>query len=164
MLMAQIASPGLVGENPDAFKWGISRLVTWLGNVILPILCGLFVAAGIVQVANHQAHALRLFTAAVLSLLAAGLVRLFDTHLVTGTFNNPNGYAIALIRLVTYIGNVVLPLYAGFQVMIAVFKITPHGRYLYNVYGFTGNLITAVLCLMVAGLVRLIETLVLRAL
>lgn len=140
---------------PD-FTLGLVNLTNWLGNVILPTLCGLVFAAGAIQFSKGRAFGHYLY-GGVLCLLASGLLRLFETFASASSWNDPDLYWIAVRTLVNWVCNVLMPVYAALQVALGVATVADVGYRYSPSYGPTKHFLTAFVLLSLSGLVRLAE-------
>ncbi len=83
--------------------------------MILPTLAGLFITVAIIEFSKGAAYTHAMY-GGLLCLMASGLLRAFETFASQGRWNNPNQFWMALVGLVDWICNVLLPLYAALQV------------------------------------------------
>src|SRR5438876_7319590 len=97
------------------FETGIVNLTNWLGNVILPTLAGLFFAIAIVRFVGPGQHQTWVY-AGLLSLLASGILRALETFSTQRPWNDPDLYWIALVSIVSWVCNVIMPLYGVLQI------------------------------------------------
>lgn len=102
-----------------SFQTGLLNLTSWLGNVIMPTVAGLFAAAAIYHFSKgrpfqHYSYA------ALAALLCSGLLRAMESFANEAAWNNPDRYWISVLTLVNWVGNVLLPLYGVIQVVLAV--------------------------------------------
>ena len=98
---------------------GVLNLTSWLGNVIMPTLAGLFAAAAVYQFSKNRHHH-QFAYAALASLMCSGLLRAMESFANQSAWNNPDRYWISILTLVNWLGNVLLPLYGALQVVLAV--------------------------------------------
>ena len=137
------------------FDNGVLHLANWMGNVIMPTLAAAFILLAILQFSrgrdfSHSAYG------ALACLLVSGLTRAFETFASQAAWNNPDLYWIAIRTLIDWFANVILPLYAAVQVAamalgLGVFSLV------HPTSGWLRHFVTAALCLMVSGLLRLAE-------
>jgi hypothetical protein len=79
-------------SNPDLYWNALLNLVDWFANVILPVYAALHVTIGGIEMGDlfthythHQVTQTRHFFAALLCLMASGLVRLAEFFVSRGT-------------------------------------------------------------------------------
>ena len=138
-----------------SFYNGILNLTNWSANVILPTLAALFIAIAILQFSRGQSYAPALY-GGFLCLLASGLLRAFETFASQRAWNDPDVYWIALVSLVDWLGNVILPLYAALQVTAGALDLATDVRFQYS-SGWMRHFAAAGMCLLLSGFLRLAE-------
>ena len=138
-----------------SFTNGILNLTNWAGNVILPSLTGLFFAVAIFRFARSESYAAAMY-GGFLSLMASGLLRAMETFASQRPFNAPDLYWMALVSLVDWVCNVLMPLYAGLQVAAGALRMGIITR-VHPAEGWMRHFVAAGLCLLLSGLVRLAE-------
>lgn len=138
-----------------SFYNGILNLTNWSGNVILPTLAALFIAIAILQFSKGHSHSHALY-GGFLCLMASGLLRAFETFASQRAWDDPDVYWIAVVSLVDWLCNVILPLYAGLQVAAGAVALATDVRFHYS-SAWMRHFATAGLCLLVSGLLRLAE-------
>ena len=143
-----------------SFDNGILNLANWAGNVIMPTLAALFIALAILEFSKGRDHTHSVY-GALACLLVSGLARAFETFAAQKNWDDPDRYWVSLLTMVDWVCNVLLPVYAGVQVVASVFSLasdhhfTPTSKWM-------KQLISAGLCLMVSGLLRLAEFFIAR--
>jgi hypothetical protein len=143
-----------------SFTNGILNLTNWAANVILPTLAGLFFAFAILRFAHRESYAHAMY-GGFLCLMASGLLRVLETFASQRAWNDPDVYWVALLSLVNWTCNVLLPVYAGLQVAAGALRM----GIVTNVHpteGWMRHFVAAALCLMLSGLLRLGEFFVLQ--
>ena len=138
-----------------SFQNGILNLTNWSANVILPTLAGLFIIIAIVQFSKGADYS-RAMYGDFLCLMASGLLRALETFTRQRAWNNPDQYWIALVTLVDWLGNVILPLYAALQVAAGAGDLMTDVRF-HHASGWMRHFAAAGLCLLVSGFLRLGE-------
>ncbi|MHB8656192.1 MAG: hypothetical protein ACYDA9_20235 [Terriglobia bacterium] len=138
-----------------SFYNGILNLTGWTGNVILPTLAGLFLAIAILQFSRGAAYSQAMY-GGFLCLMSSGLLRAFETFASQRTWNDPDLFWVALISLVDWICNVLLPLYAALQVAAGGMQLAGVTNR-FQPISWMRHFAAAGLCLMVSGLLRLGE-------
>ena len=138
------------------FANGLLNLTNWLGNVIMPTLAGLFAAAAIYRFSKSHPYQ-HLSYAALASLMCSGLLRALESFSNQAAWNNPDRYWISLLTLVNWVGNVLLPLYGTGQVVLAAVHFSGLLERMTIGEAWTRNLISAIACFSLSGLLRLGE-------
>lgn len=137
-----------------SFDAGILNLTNWVGNQILVVLAGLFLAAGIYQYSKgHEAD--RYFYGGLASLLCSGFVRLAEA--MAAQASGANQYWTAILMLTNYVGNVMLPIYAGIEVVKLVLGFGGVFERLNIGDDWLRHLFAAMMSLMVSGILRVFE-------
>jgi hypothetical protein len=137
------------------FDHGILNLANWAGNVIMPTLAAVFIIIAILQFSKGQEFAHSIY-GALGSLTISGLARAFETFASQAAWNNPDLYWLALLALVNWVANVILPVYAAAQVAAMALKLGVFSV-VHPTSGWLRHGVTAGLCLMVSGVLRLAE-------
>ena len=138
-----------------SFHNGILNLTNWSGNVILPTLAALFIAIAILQFSRGHAYSHALY-GGFLCLMASGLLRAFETFASQRAWDDPDVYWIAVVSLVNWLCNVILPLYATLQVAAGAVAMATDVRFHYS-SAWMRHFAAAGLCLLISGLLRLAE-------
>jgi hypothetical protein len=138
-----------------SFTNGILNLTNWAGNVILPTLTGLFFAIAILRFARSESSSVAMY-GGFLCLMASGLLRSMETFASQRPWNDPDVYWMAIVTLVDWICNVLMPLYAGLQVAAGALRMGLIAR-IHPTEGWMKHFVVAGLCLLLSGLVRLAE-------
>jgi hypothetical protein len=131
-------------------------MASYLGNVILPGCAGLTLCIGIYSLAHKPKTGERYLTAAMLCLMASGLVRLAEYFSTQQT--GADQFYMAILSLGNWVGNVIMPIYAGINVVRAALSIDHEAFELTSMGGNTlRHVIVAIACLGVAAAIRLVE-------
>jgi len=138
------------------FANGLLNLTNWVGNVIMPTVAGLFAAAAIYHFSKGR-HYQNFAYAALASLMCSGLVRVLESFSNQSAWNNPDRFWIALLTLVNWVGNVLLPLYGVIQVVLAVVHYAGLLERMTIGEAWVRNLIAAMCSFGLSGLLRLGE-------
>src|SRR5438445_12372856 len=101
---------------------GILHLANWTGNVIMPTLAAVFIIVAIIQFSKGQEFSHSMY-GALACLLVSGLTRALETFASQRPWNNPDVYWIALVTLVNWVANVILPVYAAVQVAVGALRM-----------------------------------------
>ena len=138
-----------------SFDHGILHLANWLGNVIMPTLAAAFIIIAILQFSKGQEFAHSMY-GALACLMVSGLTRAFETFASQAAWNNPDLYWLSLVTLINWVANVILPVYAASQVAAMALRLGVFSL-VHPTSGWLRHFVTAALCLMVSGLLRLAE-------
>ncbi len=135
----------------------ILLLVNWLGNVIMPILAGLFLAAGVYKYSKGESIE-RTVSGCLVAVSISGLTRLAEYFVANAPTTTAGGdtYSNTLLNVTNWVANVILPVYAGIEVVRAgcsFEELTTLKTDLKPVKHFS----TAIMCLSVSAILRLIE-------
>jgi hypothetical protein len=141
--------------NSMSFDNGFLNLANWTGNVIMPTLAALFVMIAIIQFSKSQEFSHSLY-GALACLLVSGLTRAFETFASQAAWNNPDVYWLSIVTLINWVGNVILPVYAGVQVAAGALRLGIFS-FVHPTSGWMKHFAAAGMCLLVSGLVRLGE-------
>jgi hypothetical protein len=138
------------------FLNGVTNLTSWLGNVIMPTVAGLFFALAIIRYARGYAHQY-IAWAGLLCLMVSGLLRGLETFASQSAWNNPDTIWITLRGLVNSLCNVFMPIYAALQVVQGVLAYGGIGQRLYPGMPWLRHFAAAGMALLLSGLLRLAE-------
>jgi hypothetical protein len=134
---------------------GLLNLTNWTGNVIMPVIAGLFIVVAIVNFSRGREYSHQMY-GALLCLLVSGLLRAMETFAGQRAWNDPDVYAVAIRTFVNWTANVLLPVYAALQVAAGALDMTTNVRFHHSA-GWMRHFAAAGLCLLVSGLLRLGE-------
>ena len=137
------------------FDHGMLHLANWMGNVIMPTLAAAFIIIAILQFSKGQEFSHSMY-GALACLLVSGLTRAFETFASQAAWNNPDLYWISIRILIDWVANVILPVYAAAQVAAMALRLGIFSL-VHPTSGWLRHFVTAALCLMVSGLLRLAE-------
>jgi len=138
-----------------SFDNGILHLANWMGNVIMPTLAALFIIIAIIQFSKGYESSHSVY-GALACLMVSGLMRALESFASQRPWNNPDLYWIALVTLINWVGNVILPVYAAAHVTVGALRMGMFS-YIHPTGGWLRHFLAAGLCLMVSGLIRLAE-------
>ena len=105
-----------------SFTNGVLNLTNWAGNVILPTLAGLLLAIAILRFSRGESSTHAMY-GGFLFLMVSGLLRAMETFASQRPWSDPDVYWVALLTLVNWICNVLMPLYAGIQVAAGAMRM-----------------------------------------
>lgn len=138
-----------------SFYNGILNLTNWTGNVILPTLAAVFFVVAILRFSRGQAYYQAMY-GGFFCLMGSGLVRALETFASQRAWNDPNVYWISLVTLVNWVANVIMPLFAALEVVAGGVTLATDIRVHYS-QSWQRHFLTAGLCLLISGLLRLAE-------
>ena len=142
---------------PDA---GLMNLANWLGNIMMPIYGALVLATGVYKYSKGESIE-RCFIGVMVCISISALNALAQ-YFVT---NNPSvnigtssadTYANTFLNIANWVGNVILPVYAGIEVVrggMATLETSAMKTDLKPMKHF----MSAVMCLSISAIMRLIE-------
>jgi hypothetical protein len=141
---------------------GILNLTNWLGNVIMPTLAGLFFAAAIYMFTKGQ-HWSRYAHAGFAALMCSGILRLLESFSQTAAWNDPDAFWLAILALVNWVGNVILPLYGVIQIVLLVLHFAGLLERMTIGEVWVRNLVGALCAFSLSGILRLAEAWIQKA-
>ena len=140
--------------NSGSFDQGLLNMTNWFGNGVMPILAALILAFGIYQ--YSKGHSLERYVYATLgALLVSGLLRLMEHF--AGQGSGADQLFDALLGLANWVGNVILPVYAGIEVTRAVLGVSGVFTRLNIGDDWIRHFVAAGASLCCSGLLRLME-------
>jgi hypothetical protein len=138
------------------FENGLLNLTNWAGNVIMPTLAGLLFAAAVYRFSKAQPYA-HLSWAGFASLMCSGLLRVLEGFCQQAAAGDPDRCWIALLGLVNWTANVLLPVYGALQVVMTVLHIGGVLERMTIGDAWARNALAALMCFGLSGLLRLAE-------
>jgi len=144
-----------VNLSQMSFDNGMLHLANWTGNVIMPTLAAIFIVVAIIQFSRAYDFSHSMY-GALACLMVSGLMRALETFASQRAWNNADVYWIAIVTLINWIGNVIIPIYAACQVAVGALRMGMFS-YIHPTSGWMRHFVAAGLCLMVSGLLRLAE-------
>lgn len=138
-----------------SFDHGILHLTNWMGNVIMPTLAAAFIIVAILQLSKGHEFSYSMY-GAFACLMVSGLTRAFETFASQAAWNNPDLYWLSILTLINWVANVILPVYAAAQVAAMALRLGIFSL-VHPTSGWLRHLVTAALCLMVSGVLRMAE-------
>jgi hypothetical protein len=133
------------------------NLVNWLGLVVMPIFGALMLAAGIYKYSKGES--MERCVAGVGAAISISAIAALASTFMTSQANvaaASDSYSNALLNITNWVGNVILPTYAAFEVVRAAISfedMTSMRTDLRPVKHF----MTALMCCSVSAIMRLIE-------
>jgi hypothetical protein len=138
-----------------SFYNGFLNFTNWSGNVILPTLAGLFFALAILRFSKGYPYSHALY-GGLMALAASGLLRALEHFAAQRAWNDPDVYWISLVSFVDWVANVLMPVYAAVEVTAGGLALATDQRFQHT-GGWMRHFMTAGLCLLLSGFVRLAE-------
>jgi hypothetical protein len=140
--------------NSGSFDLGLLNMTNWVGNGIMPLLAALMVALGIYKFSRGGDFE-RYIWGALGSLSVSGLLRLAEVFARQGAGSNQ--MFEALLTLADWVCNVILPVYAGLEIVRAVLGVSGVGARLNIGDDWMRHVVVAFAALCCSGLLRLLE-------
>lgn len=140
--------------NSGSFDGGLLNLTNWVGNGVMPVLAALILALGIYKYSQGY-HMERYIAGTMAALCVSGLLRLVEVFAQQGS--GTAQYWTALLSMANWIGNVILPVYAGIEVAKAILGMGGFFERLNIGDDWIRHFIAAGMCLGMSGLLRLFE-------
>ena len=140
-----------------SFLTGLEGLTEWLGYLILPTLAGFCIVMAIYNYKEGQ-NGERNMVAAILCLMGPACALLVSAWVTKGapsTAPGADGYSGALMNALNWVGNVLMPLLAAYNVVRGVLQ--PEMKHFQSVHDRLHYFIVAFGCLSVSGILRLLE-------
>ena len=148
-----------------SFLTGIQGLTEWLGYLILPTLAGFCVVMAIYDFRQGR-DGERGMVAAILCLMGPGVALLINAWVTKGppsTASGADAYSGALMNALNWVGNVLLPLPAAYNVARGVLSLGGFMKHFSSEQDRFHYFIVAAGCLMGSGILRLLEHFVVTA-
>lgn len=140
--------------NSGSFDQGVLNMTNWVGNGVMPLLAALMIALGIYRFSRGGDFE-RYVWGALGSLSVSGLLRLAEVFAKQGSGSSQMFQA--LLTLTDWICNVILPVYAGLEIVRAVLGVSGVGSRLNIGDDWLRHVVTAFAALCCSGLLRLFE-------
>jgi hypothetical protein len=139
------------------FLTALQNLTKWMGYLVLPTLAGLCVIVAIYNYSERK-EAGRYVTAALLCLMGPGCALLVN-FFVTSSPPAPGAdvFSGALMNAINWLGNVIMPVFAVINVVRGVQEFVAIGERFHTRMDIVRHFGAALLCLMVSGVLRLLE-------
>jgi hypothetical protein len=145
-----------------SFLTGLQGLTEWLGYLILPTLAGLCVCMAIYNFREGR-DGERGMMAAIVCLMGPGCALLVSAWTTAAPPVPTDAYSGALMNGVNFVGNVLLPIFAAYNVTIGVLSLGGFLKHFKSQQDVVHYFIVAFGCLTVSGILRLLEHFVLTA-
>jgi hypothetical protein len=140
----------------------ITNLASWAGNTIMPTMAGLFFAGAVYRYSKNSPFEYLLY-GGFASLTCSGILRAIEGFVNHAGATNADGYWIALMTLVNYTANVILPIFALTQLGAMALHMGGVLTEIYPGSTWIRKFIAAIGALSVSGILRLAESFVTQA-
>ncbi|HUZ95358.1 MAG TPA: hypothetical protein VMU57_10630 [Edaphobacter sp.] len=140
--------------SSGSFYQGLLSMTNWVGNGVMPLLAGLMIAMGIYKFSRGGDFE-RYLWGAMGALSISGLLRLAEVFARQGS--GTAQMFEALLTLTDWVCNVILPVYAGIEVVRAVLGVSGVGIRLNIGDDWMRHAVAAFAALSCSGLLRLLE-------
>ena len=140
----------------------ITNLASWGGNTIMPSLAGGFFSFAVYRYSKGGQFEQYLY-GGFASLMCSGILRALEGFVQHAGGTNADGYWMALLSLVNYTANVILPVFALTQLGAMALHMGGVLDQIYPGSTWIRKFAAAVAALMVSGIVRLAESMVTQA-
>lgn len=140
----------------------ITNLADWGGNVIMPTLAGGFFSFAVYRYSKSGPFENYLY-GGFASLMCSGILRAIEGFVQHAGATNADGYWMALLSLVNYTANVILPVFALTQLGAMALHMGGVLDQIYPGSTWIRKFVAAMAALMVSGIVRLAESMITKA-
>jgi hypothetical protein len=140
----------------------ITNLASWAGNTIMPTMAGMFFAGAVYRYSKGSQFE-HLLYGGFASLTCSGILRALEGFVQHAGATNADAYWIALMTLVDYTANVILPVFALTQLGAMALHMGGVLTEIYPGSTWLRKFIAAIGALSVSGMLRLAESLVTQA-
>ena len=140
----------------------ITNLASWAGNTIMPTMAGLFFASAVYRYSKSEAFEHHLY-GGFAALTCSGILRAIEGFVQHAGATSADSYWIALMTLVNYTANVILPVFALTQLGAMAMHMGGVITEIYPGSTWIRKFIAAIGALSVSGILRLAESLVTQA-
>jgi hypothetical protein len=143
--------------NSGNFLTALQNLTKWIGYLVLPTLAGLSVIVAIYNYSERK-EAGRYVIAALLCLMGPGcalLVSFFVTSSPPAA--GVDVFSGGLMNAINWLGNVIMPIFAVINVVRGVQEFVAIGERFHTRMDIVRHFGAAFFCLMVSGILRLLE-------
>jgi hypothetical protein len=116
----------------------------------------LFFAIAIIRFVGSGQHQSWMY-GGFLCLMASGILRGLEAFASEQAWDDPDLYWMSLVHLVSWIGNVLMPLYGVLQIVVGVLHFAGIGHRMHRGGSWMRHFMAAAGCFMLSGIVRLGE-------
>lgn len=140
----------------------VVNLASWAGNVIMPTMAGAFFAGAVYRYSKGGQFE-QLLYGGFASLMCSGILRALEGFVQNAGPTSANGYWTAVMNLVNWVANVILPIFALTQLAAMAMHMGGVVSEIYPGSTWIRKFIAAIGALMVSGIVRFAESMVTQA-
>ena len=140
----------------------ITNLASWAGNVMMPTMAGAFFAGAVYRYSKGGQFE-KLLYGGFASLMCSGMLRALEGFVQNAGPTSADGYWTAVMNLVNWIANVILPVFALTQLAAMGMHMGGVVSEIYPGSTWIRKFIAAMGALMVSGMVRFAESMVTHA-
>jgi hypothetical protein len=140
----------------------VTNLASWAGNVMMPTMAGAFFAGAVYRYSKGGQFE-QLLYGGFASLMCSGMLRALEGFVRNAGPTSADGYWTAVMNLVNWIANVILPVFALTQLAAMGMHMGGVVTEIYPGSTWIRKFIAAMGALMVSGMVRLAESMVKQA-
>jgi hypothetical protein len=140
----------------------VTNLASWAGNVMMPTMAGAFFAGAVYRYSKGGQFEQLLF-GGFASLMCSGMLRALEGFVQNAGPTSADGYWTAVMNLVNWIANVILPVFALTQLAAMGMHMGGVVSEIYPGSTWIRKFVAAMGALMVSGMVRFAESMVKQA-
>jgi hypothetical protein len=140
----------------------ITNLASWAGNTMMPTLAGLFFAGAVYRYSKGGPFE-QLLYGGFASLMCSGFLRALEGFVQNAGPTNADVYWTAVMSLVNFTANVILPMFALTQLGAMALHMGGVVSEIYPGSTWIRKFVAAMGALMVSGIVRFAESMVTKA-
>ena len=142
-----------------SFDGAITHLASWAGNTMMPTMAGMFFAGAVYRYSRSGLFE-HLIYGGFASLMCSGILRALEGFVQNAGSTNADVYWLAVMSLVNWTANVILPLFALTQLGMMALHMGGVLTEIYPGSAWIRKFVAAIGALMVSGIVRLAESMV----
>lgn len=140
----------------------ITNLASWAGNTMMPTMAGMFFAGAVYRYSKSGPFE-HLLYGGFASLMCSGFLRALEGFVQNAGATNADTYWTAVMSLVNFIANVILPMFALTQLGAMALHMGGVVSEIYPGSTWIRKFLAAMGALMVSGIVRLAESMITNA-
>jgi len=140
----------------------ITNLASWAGNTMMPTMAGLFFAGAVYRYSKGGPFE-QLLYGGFASLMCSGFLRALEGFVQNAGPTNADVYWTAVMSLVNFTANVILPMFALTQLGAMAIHMGGVVSEIYPGSTWIRKFVAAMGALMVSGIVRFAESMVTKA-
>jgi len=140
----------------------VVNLASWAGNVMMPTMAGAFFAGAVYRYSKGGQFEPLLY-GGFSSLMCSGILRALEGFVQNAGPTSADGYWTAVMNLVNWVANVILPVFALTQLAAMAMHMGGVVSEIYLGSTWIRKFIAAMGALMVSGIIRFAESMVTQA-